>query len=564
MKNLKKTIPFLFLLIILACKKESKKEEPIKLETPKLIKGNYDLNENPHFVWEGANVYFLLTDRFKNGDTSNDIVLNRTKKAGKLRKFEGGDIKGIIKKIEDGYFRELGINVIWISPIVEQVHGLVGDTYSFHGYWAKDWTKIDPNFGTSKEFKNFIKIAHQNGIRILFDVVLNHTGPVTSEDPLWPYEWVRTDPKCTYDNYYSTIRCTLAQNFPDIITESNKEVKLPEALIAKWKSEGRYEFEIAELDIFFTKTGLKRSPQNYIIKWLTDYIREFGIDGYRVDTVKHVEENIWKTLAEQAKIAFTEWKSKNQDQVVDDNDFYLVGEVYNYSIDEKREFNFGDRKVDYYANGFDNLINFQFKHDATLLNYEELFSKYSQILNTTLISKSVVNYISSHDDSKPFDKMRRKTFESATKLLLTPGVSQVYYGDEIARPLSVSGTHGDASLRSLMNWDSMENNETKVLLNHWQKLGLFRKYHPAIGAGKHKMISELPYLFSREYNKNGISDKVLVGLDLSKGKKSLKIDAVFPEGTKVIDQYSGIETVVVNDSISIDSDFEIILLESKK
>ena len=74
------------------------------------------------FVWEGATVYFLLTDRFYNGDTSNDLNFNRTKKTGKLRGFEGGDIKGIIKKIDEGYFDKLGINAIWFTPIVEQSH----------------------------------------------------------------------------------------------------------------------------------------------------------------------------------------------------------------------------------------------------------------------------------------------------------------------------------------------------------------------------------------------------------------------------------------------------------
>lgn len=107
------------------------------------------------FVWEAANVYFLLTDRFNNGDTLNDNTLNRNKPTSKLRGFEGGDIRGIIQKIEEGYFTDLGINAIWMTPIVEQIHGSVnegsGDTYGFHGYWTKDWTALDPNFGTKED-----------------------------------------------------------------------------------------------------------------------------------------------------------------------------------------------------------------------------------------------------------------------------------------------------------------------------------------------------------------------------------------------------------------------------
>src|SRR5258705_7498646 len=78
--------------------------------------------EKTPFVWEGANLYFLLTDRFNNGDKSNDINFNRTKTPGKLRGFEGGDLKGIIQKVDEGYFTKLGINVIWFTPVVEQIH----------------------------------------------------------------------------------------------------------------------------------------------------------------------------------------------------------------------------------------------------------------------------------------------------------------------------------------------------------------------------------------------------------------------------------------------------------
>ena len=83
---------------------------------------NCENKPSKKFVWQGANVYFLLTDRFNNGDTSNDINFERTKETGKLRGFEGGDIKGINQKIKEGYFTDLGINAIWMTPIVEQIH----------------------------------------------------------------------------------------------------------------------------------------------------------------------------------------------------------------------------------------------------------------------------------------------------------------------------------------------------------------------------------------------------------------------------------------------------------
>lgn len=144
--------------------------------------------EKAPFVWENANVYFLLTDRFNNGNKGNDINFNRTKKTGLLRGFMGGDLKGITQKIEEGYFTDLGINAIWFSPVVEQIHGSVdegtGATYGFHGYWAKDWTSLEPNFGTEEELSELVQTAHKHGIRIVLDVVINHTGPVTDQDPV--------------------------------------------------------------------------------------------------------------------------------------------------------------------------------------------------------------------------------------------------------------------------------------------------------------------------------------------------------------------------------------------
>ncbi|MDY8136208.1 alpha-amylase family glycosyl hydrolase [Aquimarina sp. 2201CG5-10] len=564
MNYLKRIITVLLLCAVIACKNDTKKEENIQ---PKSSEENNTTAKELPFVWEGANVYFLLTDRFHNGDPTNDKVLDRTKKTGELRGFEGGDIKGIIQKIEEGYFKNLGVNAIWFTPVVEQIHGSVdegtGNTYAYHGYWAKDWTKIDPNFGTMKDLKQLVETAHNNDIRILMDVVMNHTGPVTKQDPVWPDNWVRTAPQCTYKDYESAVSCTLVKNLPDIRTENNEDVELPPALVNKWKSEGRLEIEIAELDIFFTKTGLKRSPKNYIIKWLTDYVRELGIDGYRVDTVKHVEESAWSVLAEQAKSAFSEWKSKNPNKVLDDNEFYMLGELYGYGVNRKRFYHFSDKRVDYFANGFDNMINFQFKYDARQSDYDNLFSKYSELLHTSLIGKSVMNYITSHDDGDPFDKERLNSYESATKLLLTPGISQIYYGDETARPLIIADTEGDATLRSYMNWEALENPETKKLLSHWQKLGTFRKDHPAIGAGKHKLLSSSPYIFSRSYIKNGYSDQVIIGLDLPKGEKLIRIGEIFPEGSKIKDLYSGEEATVSGNTISINSEYQIVLLEQK-
>jgi alpha-amylase len=517
------------------------------------------------FFWESATVYFLLIDRFNNGNKSNDFNYNRNKPTGKLRGFEGGDIRGVIQKLDEGYFDKLGINAIWMTPVVEQIHDGVnegtGFSYGFHGYWTRDWSALDPSFGTRADLAELVEKAHARGIRILLDAVINHTGPVTPEDSVYPNDWVRTSPKCVYNSYDTFINCTLVENLPDVKTESNENVALPPFLVEKWKKEGRYEKEVASLDAFFKKTGYPRAPKYYIMKWLSDYVTEFGIDGYRVDTAKHTKEDVWADFKKVCDSAFDEYKKNNPNKVLDNNSFFTVGEVYGYNIGAKKLYDFGDKKVNYFENGFTGLINFDFRNEAKM-DYEPLFSKYNDILQNDLKGNTVMNYVSSHDDSYPFDKKREKTFESGTKLLLAPGISQVYYGDESARSLDIEGTEGDATLRSFMNWnDIADNSKTQEVLNHWQKLGTFRSNHPAVGAGKHNQITAKPYVFSRVFTQAEYTDKVVIGLDLPKGEKEIAVGTIFADGTKVKDAYSGKTTVVANGKVNLNTAFGILLLE---
>jgi alpha-amylase len=519
------------------------------------------------FLWESANLYFLLTDRFNNSDPSNDVNFGRNLPTGTQRGFQGGDIKGITEKIKEGYFDDLGINAIWFTPVVEQIHGGTdegtGFTYGYHGYWTKDWTALDPNFGQMEDLAELVEVAHEHEIRILMDAVINHTGPVTPQDKVWPDQWVRTTPKCQFNSYETAVHCALVENLPDIRTESEEEVALPEALVAKWKAEGRYEQEMAELDAFFERTGYPRAPRFYIIKWLTDYIRDFGIDGFRADTVRHIEEDVWLEFKKECELAFANWKKDHPDKVLDENDFYTVGEVYGYNIiSSGKFFDFGDVKVNYYDHGFDSMINFEFKSNATE-SYESLFTTYSKVFNDTVNGFQALNYITSHDDSTPFDNERTKPYESALKLLLSPGTAQIYYGDESARGLIIEGAQGDATLRSFMNWDDIQSDpETIDVLTHWQKLGVFRKNHPSIGAGQHQMLSESPYVFKRTLNRNGFKDGVVIGLDLPSGSKTIPVGTVFEDESTVRDAYSDTTSKVINGMVKLNTAFSTVLLEA--
>ncbi len=520
--------------------------------------------------WRNATVYFLLTDRFANGDPSNDNAYGRQPDGDKLRSFMGGDLAGIIQKLEEGYFADLGVTAIWHTPVIEQIHRPFeeyGRSYPFHGYWPRDWTGVDEAFGTEAEFARMVELAHEQGIRILVDVIVNHAGPpINATDPRWPNDWVREGPDCDWASFAGVATCQIVPALQDIRTESEEPVALPPHLIEKWQSEGRLETEMAELDAFFERTGFPRAPKYYLIKWQTDWVREYGVDGFRIDTAKHVDPDVWAILKSEAEIAFADWKAANPDKVLDDRDFYMMGEVYNFGINGfqnavagTRAYDFGDIEVDFYDFGFDALINMGFATHARL-PAPDLFQFYSDQMDSTFDGVGVLNYIASHDDQSPLDPLRENGYENAIKLLLAPGGVQIYYGDELDRSLVVEGTTGDATLRSFMNWEVLETEAGQASLLHWQRLANFRKNHFAVGAGRHEEHAWSPYVFSRVINEPSAQDKVLVGL-ADEAFGSINTYGVFADGERVRDAYHGDEMVVTNGALAFPTERKIALLE---
>lgn len=515
--------------------------------------------------WNSATVYFLLTDRFENGDTTNDHALGRLHDGAVLRSFEGGDLAGVLRRINEGYFDSLGVDAIWMTPFVEQVHGAInegtGKTWGYHGYWTRDWTAVDPAFGTKEDVRALVDAAHRHGIRVLMDAVINHTGPALPQDPAWPADWVRRGPNCVYRSYATTADCTLVATLPDILTDRDAPVELPAQLVDKWRAEGRLDQERASLNAFFTRTGFPRAPRYYVIKWLTDWVREYGFDGYRVDTAKHFGAEVSDELKREAERAFRDWKHAHPVQVLDSLPFYMVGEVFGFGVGGDRTYDYGDRRVDFFAYGYDALINFGFKAEAKG-PLDAVFARYSAALTTgPLRGVAILNYVTSHDDGGPYDLDRADPFGAGTKLLLAPGGAQIYYGDELARPLRHAGTEGDANLRSFMNWaDLARGGRTAQVLEHWRKLGQFRRAHPAVGAGVHRQLQAEPYIFSRTLASVGRTDEVLIALGLPDGPRTIPVFGVFAEGAEVVDEYSGVRGTVRNHNLALSSGSGVALL----
>ncbi len=315
-------------------------------------------------------------------------------------------------RIEEGYFDSLGVDAIWMTPFVEQIHGSVdegtGKTYGFHGYWTRDWTAVDPAARQRR------RASRRRGRRAPARDPRDHGCGDQSHRPAdragsrrGPRTGFAPTPNCAYRDYASTVDCTLVATLPDIRTERDAPVALPPPLLEKWEQEGRREREVAELDAYFTRTGHPRAPRYYIIKWLTDWVREFGFDGYRIDTAKHFGETVATELKREAETALAEWRREHPGEGRDDLPFYMVGEVYGWEPGNGRAYDFGDRKVDYFAHGYDALINFGFKRDAAG-SLDSLFAGYAGRLHgQALRGAAILNYVSSHDDGSPYDAERK-------------------------------------------------------------------------------------------------------------------------------------------------------------
>ena len=512
-------------------------------------------------------IYFVVTDRFVNGDPSNDHSFGRTREAtpqADVGTFHGGDLKGITQKLQEGWFQALGVNAIWITAPYEQIHGWVqGGNKSFkhfayHGYYALDYTVLDPNMGSPEQLRELVATAHAQGIRILFDVVMNHPGYLDLQtarelkvDVLWP-----GSEHATLRNYHSFIdynsfkfgdwwgRAWVRAGLPGYLDGGQDDLTKQLAFLPDFRTESP---DFVKIPTFLRgKAGTRAvdlpntTVRGYLVKWLSDWVAEYGIDGFRCDTVKHVEGDSWLALKAAGLKALADWKTANPAGKIDDAPFWMMGEYWGL----------GPERHQTHAFGFDAMLNFKFQAAAEdYPKLEGLFRDYAKLQAGQ--PAHMVNYLSSHDTSL-FD--RKRLMEGGTALLLAPGGVQIFYGDETARPAGYAPA-GDTqqATRSDMNWSAID---TQVLA-HWRKLGSFRARHVALAIGAHRMLAEQPYVFSRVDPVSG--DRVVVALEAS-GAVGLPVAGVFADGETLKDAYTGRTAVVAGGQVKLQAE-RFVLLE---
>ncbi|MBD8500400.1 type I pullulanase [Paenibacillus arenosi] len=466
------------------------------------VKAKPKANGKLDFDWDEARIYFVLTDRFSDGDKKNNGTAAQGYDKNHLEAYQGGDFRGLINKLD--YLEDLGVNTLWITPIVDNIDfnqgtSFNGKQYGYHGYWAKDFTKIDEHLGDVETFKELINKAHDRGIKIMVDVVLNHTGyglkpgdtqpGVTEQDKKRFEHMLRTDAVSG-----DPVRGELA-GLPDFKTE---DPKVREQVIA-WQTD------------WIERTRTKRGDT---------------IDYFRVDTVKHVDETTWKAFRNELT------------QI--DPEFKLIGEYFGASVD-----NTGS----YLKSGqMDSLLDFDFKGKAKdFVNGQlDAVEKAMQEREARMDETATMGqFLSSHDEdgflSHYVNGDKGKLMVAAALQITAKGQPVIYYGEELGRSGANARDMSKGELsenRGAMPWDQLK--KEKKLHNHYSKLLNIRAdYSKLFSKGDRTKLAgsdaEGFMVFAKSYK----GESVVVGLNPSEqAKKQVKIKVPYKPGTKVKDVYN--------------------------
>ncbi len=266
-----------------------------------------------------------------------------------------------------------------------------------------------------------------------------------------------------------------------------------------------------------------------MIAWISSWVEEFGIDGFRCDIVENVHLNRWKELNEACNAALEKWRKRHPESPASNwrDKFYMTGDFDSAGI---------EYKPDYADAGFSSMVNFYFPKHVDLDGIVYTWQAYS-------------DSIAKHEDWHPFSYLNNSyhrdadmsnMINCATTLLLSPGVAQIFYGDESGRELSDARLNVDSAqaFRSDMNWENMDSE----LLDHFKRLGKIRKEHPAIGNGRQTTLDV--HTCARTWE----GDTVIIRLNPKAGMP-IEVADFFQDGEKVRELYTGQEAVVTNNSV---------------
>lgn len=449
------------------------------------------------FDWDEAVVYFMMTDRFFDGNKSNNTASGADTYGKNPGLYHGGDFAGVTAKLD--YLQDLGVNTIWITPIVENIKGVdvtdegskdVPYNAAYHGYWASDFTKLNPTLGTTKEFETMISEAHKRGMRIMVDIVVNHAG-------------------------YGT-----ESTFADMLRDKS----VSEGDIKSWQS-GLPDFATENADV-----------RAKLVEWQTSWMKDYGVDYFRVDTVKHVDSTTWAAL-------------KNSTTKVNSS-FKMIGEYFG---------------AGYASNGsslgtgqMDADLDFDFNDQATsfvsgnISSVEKFLSARNSALNNAYMTGQ---FLSSHDEDgfkaalmngKKYteDEATSAALVAATLQLTAKGIPVIYYGEEVG----LSGLNNYPYQTNRYDMDFSKATKDNVTYQHYKNLLSIRNaYTDVFARGSRTVVAssdEEGYdVVSRSYG----GTTLYVGMNIKDTAKEVKVPVSLAAGTEVKDLYSGATYTVGSD-----------------
>jgi glycosidase len=459
-----------------------------------------DCDHCPHRApidWRDATIYFVMVDRFADGDPANNVSVPGAEAPGQ---YKGGDLAGIEQKIEAGYFTDMGFNTLWITSPFDNADGSYtgsdGHRYSgYHGYWPKDLDAVESHIGYEADLKAVIDAAHAHGMQVLVDYVMNHVhsdAAVYQEHPDW--FWPN-------DNGFGG-NCICGQG-------------------CDWNSQRiRCWFDPFLPDFDFRNGDARRYSVGNAVEWA----KRLGLDGFRLDAVKHIETE-W----------LTDLRARLAGEATWDQPFYLVGETFE-----------GDRNViKQYVNPttmldgqFDfplraNALRVLLRRDGSMfdlagfLDSNDDYYGAGAVMSTFLGNHDVPRAIHIGEDSPQFGEWDggkdrawanqpqlpagASAFERLalgyTLLYTIPGVPMIYYGDEYG----MNGA-GDPDNRHMMQWSGYTANQT-WLRDRLAALATIRAAHPALRRGNRTTVGTSTDVLV--YKMEGEGDTVFVALNRS-------------------------------------------------
>lgn len=466
------------------------------------------------FDWDEAVIYFAVTDRFFDGNTSNNDAYgvkdyNTGDKGGSS--YHGGDFAGLTQKLD--YLKDLGVNTIWITPIVENItsdqHDADTDTatYGYHGYWASDFTKLNQHLGTEEEFAALIDAAHSRGMKLMVDVVLNHAGYGT-------------------ENYFNNILKDEDGNTIKMLRDSSNTVSGDDKQDA-----------LSDLPDFVTEDAEVR---NQLIKWQTDWMEKYKIDYYRVDTVKHVDSTTWSAFKNSLTKVNPDFKMIGEYSGAGYAN--TAGELGTGSMDALLDFDFNDFAKDFVGGKISTVENSLLKRNAALNN-----------------TATMGNFLNNHDDDTLQELLVKKSGISeeeaynlmkvaATLQITAKGQPIIYYGDELGQAGANDWPY--QTNRRDFDWKELEAQkaDSNSIYNHYKTmLSIRNAYTDVFARGSRTSVlssDEGGYdVIARSYG----DTTLYVGMNINKKATEVTIPVSAEAGSKMENLYDGNEYTVSAD-----------------